>query len=91
MKIKLGDFSELSMSMGSMLDDNAFHEVALSRDEKDVILSVDGVRIRDKIPGNFHRLNLDGRMYIGGVPTIDQVRVLNFSSKSIVYICIENK
>lgn len=64
------------MSMGSMLDDNAFHEVAVSREKQDVILSVDGVRVRDKIRGDFQRLNLDGRMFIGGVPVMDQVRSL---------------
>jgi len=74
--------SDVSLSMGSMLDDNSFHEVIVSREKQDVILSVDGVRVRDKIPGDFQRLNLDGKMYIGGVPIIDQVVFLTITKSS---------
>merc|ERR1719189_2674538 len=36
---------ETSMALGSLLDDNIFHEVYLSRERRDVILSVDRVKI----------------------------------------------
>jgi contactin associated protein-like 2 len=39
-------------------DDNTFHEVMISRERLDVIMSVDRVRIRDRILGDFMKLNL---------------------------------
>ena len=57
--INLGGRQETSMALGSLLDDNLFHEVAISRERRDIILSVDRVKIRDRIHGDFHKLNLD--------------------------------
>jgi len=72
LNINLGGRLETSMALGSMLDDNTFHEVIISREKRDIILSVDRVRIRDKICGEFLKLNLDRTFYIGGVPTIEE-------------------
>ncbi len=74
------------MNLGSLLDDNLFHEVVVSRERRDVILSVDRVRIRDRIHGDFHKLNLDRMLYIGGVPNVEEGLVVyeNFTG------CIEN-
>ena len=49
LNINLGGRSETSMALGSLLDDNTFHEVFISRERRDVILSVDRVRIRDRV------------------------------------------
>ena len=53
---------------------------------RDLILSVDRVRVRDRIKGDFQRLNLDRDLYIGGVPHVDKGLVVfeNFTG------CIEN-
>ena len=59
------------MALGSLLDDNIFHEIMISRERRDVVLSVDRVRIRDRIKGDFHKLNLDRDLYIGGVPHVE--------------------
>ena len=77
---------ETSMALGSLLDDNIFHEVYLSRERRDVILSVDRVKIRDRIKGDFVKLNLDRQIYIGGAPHVEEGLVVfeNFTG------CIEN-
>jgi len=86
LNINLGHREETSMALGSLLDDNLFHEVMISRERRDVILSVDRVRIRDRIKGDFHKLNLDRNLYIGGVPHVEDGLVVfeNFTG------CIEN-
>ena len=86
MNINLGHTEETSMALGSLLDDNLMHEVMISRERRDVILSVDRVRIRDRIKGDFHKLNLDRNLYIGGVPHVEDGLVVfeNFTG------CIEN-
>jgi contactin associated protein-like 2 len=63
---------ETSMALGSLLDDNTFHEVAISREKRELVLSVDRVRIREKISGDFLKMNLDRVFFIGGVPRIEQ-------------------
>ena len=86
LNINLGHKEETSMALGSLLDDNLFHEVMISRERRDVILSVDRVRTRDRIKGDFHKLNLDRDLYIGGVPHVEEGLVVfeNFTG------CIEN-
>ena len=71
------------MALGSLLDNNLFHEVMISRERRDVILSVDRVRIRDRIRGDFHKLNLDRELYIGGVENVEDGLVVfeNFTGK----------
>jgi len=78
--------TELSMTLGSLLDDNVFHEIYIQREFRDISLSVDRVIIRDKIPGMFNKLDLDGELYIGGVPHVQRGLVVydNFTG------CIEN-
>ncbi|XP_040565302.1 neurexin-4 [Lepeophtheirus salmonis] len=87
LNMRLGkDIEETSMSLGSLLDNNVFHEVMVSRDRRDVILSVDRVKIRDRLNGDYMKLNLDRQIYIGGVPHVEEGLVVfeNFTG------CIEN-
>ena len=58
----------------------------ISRERRDIILSVDRVRIRDRIKGDFTNMNLDRNLYIGGVPFVERGLVVyeNFTG------CIEN-
>ena len=74
------------MALGSLLDDNNFHDVVISREKRDIVMSVDRVRIRDKIFGDFLKLNLDRVFFVGGVPRIEEGLVVydNFSG------CLEN-
>lgn len=60
-----------SLSVGSLLDDNIWHDVVISRNRRDIIFSVDRVMTQGKIRGEFDRLNLNR-----------EVNVLNQSSNS---------
>jgi hypothetical protein len=61
-------------------------QVYISRERRDVILSVDRVKIRDRIKGEYVKLNLDRQIYIGGAPHVEEGLVVfeNFTG------CIEN-
>lgn len=48
-----------SLSVGSLLDDNIWHEVIIMRDRLDVVFSVDRVTIQGRIKGEFERLDLN--------------------------------
>ena len=48
-----------SLSVGSLLDDNAWHDIEIRRDHNNVTLLVDRVRIDDVIQGDFPRLDLN--------------------------------
>ena len=86
LSVNLGGKQETSMTLGSLLDDNLFHEVTISREKRDLILSVDRVRIQERIFGDFLKMNLDRVFFIGGVPRLEEGLVVfdNFSG------CIEN-
>lgn len=83
---KIGKDKETSLTLGSLLDDNVFHEVFIERDRRSLNLSVDRVMIRDRIEGEFHKLDLDRVLYIGGVPNIEKGLVIYDNFKG----CIEN-
>lgn len=68
LNIDLGAGVMTSLSVGSLLDDNIWHDVVISRNRKDIMFSVDRVQIIGKIKGEFYRLNLNRGFYIGGVP-----------------------
>jgi len=48
-----------SLSVGSLLDDNMWHDVIISRNKRDLMFSVDRVVVQGKIKGDFSRLNLN--------------------------------
>lgn len=48
-----------SLSVGSLLDDNIWHEVIIMRNKLDVVFSVDRVTIEGQIKGEFERLDLN--------------------------------
>ena len=56
------------------------------RERRDIILSVDRVRSRDRVRGDFHKLNLDRYFYIGGVPHMEEGLIVNENFTG----CIEN-
>lgn len=47
-----------SISVGSLLDDNMWHDVHISRKHRDVTFSVDRVVVPAKIRGDFLKLHL---------------------------------
>lgn len=59
LNIDLGSGIVTSMSVGSLLDDNTWHDVVIARNRRDLIFSVDRVLIRGRIKGEFHRLDLN--------------------------------
>ncbi|KAL7638819.1 UNVERIFIED_CONTAM: hypothetical protein RMT77_010353 [Armadillidium vulgare] len=86
LNIDLGSRLMTSLSVGSLLDDNSWHDVEFVRREKNVSLIVDRVRVDSQILGDFKRLDLNKYMYIGGVPNMQpglKARV-NFTG------CMEN-
>lgn len=48
-----------SLSVGSLLDDNIWHEVIIMRNKLEVFFSVDRVTIEGRIKGEFERLDLN--------------------------------
>lgn len=55
----LGSKMMTSLSVGSLLDDNIWHEVIIMRNRLDVIFSVDRVTIEGRIKGEFEKLDLN--------------------------------
>ncbi|XP_014245346.1 neurexin-4 isoform X1 [Cimex lectularius] len=84
--IDLGSRLTTSLSVGSLLDDNIWHDVIISRNRRDIVFSVDRVVIHGRIKGDYIRLNLNRELYVGGVPNFQEgLKVSqNFSG------CIEN-
>lgn len=58
-----------SLSVGSLLDDNIWHDVVISRNRREVLFSVDRVIVRERIKGEFSRLNLNRAVCIISVLT----------------------
>ncbi|XP_045603868.1 neurexin-4 [Procambarus clarkii] len=86
LNVNLGSKLLTSLSVGSLLDDNAWHDVEIRREQRNVTFLVDRVRRDDIILGDFKRLDLNQEFYIGGVPNMQtgmKARV-NFTG------CIEN-
>lgn len=59
LNIDLGSGLMTSLSVGSLLDNNFWHDVLISRNKRDIIFSVDRVIVNARIKGEFNRLNLD--------------------------------
>ncbi|XP_042887736.1 neurexin-4-like, partial [Penaeus japonicus] len=75
-----------TFSVGSLLDDNSWHDVEIRREQRNITFLVDRVRIDDMIHGDFKRLDLNREFYIGGVPNLQpgMVARVNFTG------CMEN-
>ncbi|KRT79151.1 EGF domain-containing protein [Oryctes borbonicus] len=86
LNIDLGSQTVTSLSVGSLLDNNIWHDVVVSRNRRIIYFSVDRVVVEGKIQGDFNKLDLNRALYIGGVPYIQEgIKVLqNFTG------CIEN-
>lgn len=59
LNINLGSGIVTSLSVGSLLDDNIWHDVVISRNRRDILFSVDRVVVKGRIKGEFTRLNLN--------------------------------
>ncbi|XP_014482279.1 PREDICTED: neurexin-4 isoform X1 [Dinoponera quadriceps] len=86
LNIDLGSGIMTSLSVGSLLDDNMWHDVLISRNRKNISFSVDRVLIKGRIKGEFHRLDLNREFYFGGVPNMQEGLVVNQNFTG----CIEN-
>lgn len=86
LNIDLGSGVMTSLSVGSLLDDNIWHDVVISRNRRDIMFSVDRVMIEGKIKGEFVRLNLNKEFYIGGVPNKQEGLIVNQNFTG----CMEN-
>ncbi|XP_065359085.1 neurexin-4 isoform X1 [Calliphora vicina] len=72
LNLDLGGGIMTSLSVGSLLDDNVWHDVVISRNRRDIIFSVDRVIVRGRIKGEFSRLNLNRELLLGGVPNVQE-------------------
>ncbi|XP_031832226.1 neurexin-4 isoform X3 [Nomia melanderi] len=86
LNIDLGSGIMTSLSVGSLLDDNMWHDVLISRNRKNISFSVDRVLIKGRVKGEFYRLDLNRALYIGGVPNKQEGLVVNQNFTG----CIEN-
>lgn len=59
LNLDLGSGLMTSLSVGSLLDDNVWHDVVISRNRRDILFSVDRVIVQGRIKGEFNRLNLN--------------------------------
>ncbi|KAK4880887.1 hypothetical protein RN001_004206 [Aquatica leii] len=86
LNIDLGSGISTSLSVGSLLDDNIWHDVVISRNYRDILFSVDRVVVQGRIKGEFTKLNLNREFYVGGVPNMQEGLIVpqNFTG------CIEN-
>ncbi|XP_049770774.1 neurexin-4 isoform X2 [Schistocerca cancellata] len=86
LNLDLGSGVATSLSVGSLLDDNLWHDVVISRKLRDIIFSVDRVEIRGRVKGEFLRLDLNRELFIGGVPNKQEglAVIQNFTG------CMEN-
>ncbi|CAM6031990.1 unnamed protein product, partial [Sphagnum compactum] len=86
LNVNLGSNIPTTLSVGSLLDDNIWHDVIISRNRRDIIFSVDRVVVSGRVKGEFDRLNLNRGFYIGGVPNVQEGIIVqqNFTG------CFEN-
>ena len=59
LNIDLGSGIMTSLSVGSLLDDNMWHDIVIARNRRNIAFSVDRVLIKGRIKGEFHRLDLN--------------------------------
>lgn len=59
LNMDLGSGLMTTLMVGSLLDDNVWHDVVISRNRRDIIFSVDRVQVQGKLKAEFNRLNLN--------------------------------
>ncbi|VDD79184.1 unnamed protein product [Mesocestoides corti] len=59
---------------GSLLDDEQWHDVSIIRTEKNLNISVDGVSIWRNLSAIFLHMDMNRKLYIGGVPSFSNKR-----------------
>ncbi|GAB6032060.1 hypothetical protein CHUAL_010426 [Chamberlinius hualienensis] len=87
LNMDLGAKQITTVTVGSLLDDNLWHDVSIFRENKDIVFTVDRVIARQKMRGDFEQLDLNQEMFVGGVPNFNMEGLIvtyNFSG------CVEN-
>ena len=77
----------MTVTCGSLLDDNQWHDVEITRQSKLISVTVDRLRVQGISQSSFTTLDLDDSISIGGVGNPNQRGILvqeNFRG------CIEN-
>ncbi|XP_029633411.1 neurexin-4 [Octopus sinensis] len=72
---------------GSMLDDHQWHDVILQRKKKKITLIVDRLETIEDANGDFFRLDIDSKLFVGGLPTFTKPGI---TVRHNFYGCIEN-
>ena len=63
---------------GSLLDDNQWHDVEVRRNERDVVINVDRMKMENVTLGEFIHLDLDRKVRLLGVGN-SGLRVVSFN------------
>ena len=83
LSLNLGNQEQVNtITAGSLLDDSDWHRILISRNNRDLNLTVDDHTVEHKITGDFVRLDLNDKLYLGGLPAIsnyDNVVKENFT------------
>lgn len=77
LNMDLGSGIMTSLSVGSLLDDNLWHDVVISRNRRDIVFSVDRVQIQGRVKGEYVRLNLN-----------QEVRSLNLNQPTSKFVSV---
>ncbi|KAK2720944.1 neurexin-4-like isoform X1 [Artemia franciscana] len=86
LNIDLGSGVPTTLQVGSLLDDSLWHDVEIDHNRHTILFSVDRVIVKQKLIGDFSRLDLNEKFYIGGVPNVREGMIVseNFTG------CMEN-
>ncbi|CAH1775387.1 unnamed protein product [Owenia fusiformis] len=60
---------ETLIRAGSLLDDNQWHDVEISRVGKEISFTIDRQNIVNRTRGDFYQLDVDKQLHIGGIPS----------------------
>ncbi|KAK7575553.1 hypothetical protein V9T40_011839 [Parthenolecanium corni] len=67
LNINLGSCDQTTLSVGSLLDDDVWHDISISHENRVISLSVDRVSVHKNASGDYFKLNLDKFFYVGGI------------------------
>lgn len=55
----IGSCDQTTLSVGSLLDDDVWHDISISHENRVISLSVDRVSVHKNASGDYFKLNLD--------------------------------
>lgn len=80
---------ETTLRAGSLLDDNQWHDVDITRKGREIYFTVDRLTVTNMTNGDFYQLDLDRHIHLGGIYSFLQPGKTLFSRKNFTG-CMEN-